>query len=278
MNRENLSNNNAAENPWTDFSMRELPTTSANSTCRFYLQEIERLGRLSKVAHFIDEKLLEDPKIYASVEDFISDNPDYAESLDDTLSQDQKTAIKEYSGFRFAWINSVMRGFWDYDKMGKKTPELEAEIRTTAHDIDAAISIAPAPKSDFITFRGTNIDAFRNYDIQNLADLKALEGQFYLEEGFTSTAIVRDKSFVERAASDLWIKQSNIEVRYHIPAESHDSLALLSHELSYNPEQTEVLLNRHTLSYISEVSIAENSHATIDALLSPRELYEPNLA
>ena len=271
MNHETLSNEKA-ENPWTNFTTRELPTTSANQTCRFYLREFERTGKLNKIAHFIDEKLNTEPKTYTSVDTFCADNPNYVEEIEN-FSQAEKSAIREYSGFRFAWINSVSRGFWDYEKMGQKTPELENEIKNTATEIESTISHAPTPETDFLTFRGTNLDSFRGYNIQNLEDLQNLEGQFYLEDGFTSTAMARDKSFAEREVSDLWIKKSDVEIRYHIPAGSHDSLALLTDELSYSPEQTEVLLNRHSLSYISNVSL-NDGHATIDALLIPREIYE----
>ena len=265
---------NSTENPWANFSTRELPTTSPNRICGFYIREVNRLGKLDELAHFIDGELEKTPKVYTSPEDFCADNPDYIEDVN-TLSYNQKSAIKEYSGFRFAWINSYLRGFWDYDKMGRKTPEAEDEIKTTAAEISTAISKAPAPQTDFVTFRGANLDGFRGYNIQSLEDLKTLEGQFHLEEGFTSTAISKDKSFIERkVSSDLWIDESNIEVIYRIPAGSHDSIALLTNELSYNPEQTEVLLNRNSLSYIHKVSV-ENGRATIHALLIPREFYEP---
>ncbi len=276
MNHENLSHDETGENPWVDFSTRKLPTTSVDQTCRFYLRGIERAGRLGKVAHFIDEKLSTEPEAYTATEAFLADNPDYQDSVDAALSESQKSAIKRYSGFSFAWINSVERGFWDYDKLGAKTPEKEAEYKADADEISVAISNAPAPEKDFLTFRGTNLDGFRSYNIQSLEDLKNLEGQFYLEDGFTSTALAHERSFSETGPDGFWIKKSDIELHYHIPAGSHDSLALFSHELSYNPEQTEVLINRHSLSFISNVSFDENGRAVVDALLIPREVYDPN--
>ncbi|MBQ6460933.1 hypothetical protein IJJ36_00650 [Candidatus Saccharibacteria bacterium] len=274
MNHENLLHDETSENPWTGFSTRELLTTSTNQTCRFYLRGIERAGRLEKVARFIDEKLNVEPEIYATTEAFFIDNPEYQDALDEVLSESQKTAIKRYSGFSFAWINSVERGLWDYDKLGAKTPEKEAEYKADADEISAAISNAPTPEKDFLTFRGTNLDGFRSYGVQNLDDLKKLEGQFYLEDGFTSTALAHERSFSETGPDSFWIKKSDIELRYHIPAGSHDSLALFSHELSYNPEQTEVLINRHSLSYISNISFDENGRVVVDALLIPREIYD----
>lgn len=272
MNHELSKNIDSSENPWENFSMRELPTTSPNQNCNLYLRQFERLGLMDKIAHFINEKLSTTPKTYTSVDEFKKDNPDYMKKLD-SLSQDEKAAIREYSGFRFAWINSYLRGFWDYEKMGLKTPELENRIKDSITKIDAAFSDAPAPDKDFLTFRGTNIDSFRSYGIQNPEDLKNLEGQLYLEEGFTSTALVKNRNFAEHKIDSQWYNDSDIEIQYHIPAGSHDSIALFDKDLSYNPEQTEVLINKNALSYIHKVQ-SENGRTVVHALLIPREIYE----
>ena len=50
-------------------------------------------------------------------------------------------------------------------------------------------------------------------------------------------------------------------------------MALLTPDLSYSPQQTEVLINRNALSYVSEVSI-EGERAVLDMLLIPRGVYD----
>lgn len=251
---------------------------SKDSACRFYLREIERSGRTEAVENYLAEKMATQPEVYDSVDEFLAENPNYMQKLSDDLSYKEKVALRSYSGYRFAWINSVARGFWDYEKMGRKTPELEEEIKDTTRTIIGAFSEAPAPEKDFLTFRGTNLDEFRSYGVREISDLAGMEGQFMLSQGFTSTAIRRDKSFAEREVSDLWIGRSNVEIRFRIPAGSHETIALLSDELSYSPQQTEVLIDHDALSYVSNVTFDKENHAVIDAILIPREVYDPKPA
>ena len=251
----------------------ELPETSPDLTCRLYLREISRLGKMEDVQKCINDCLNNEPAIYSSTEEFLTANPNYEKEVNLALSNKEKAAVRSYSGYKFAWINSIARGFWDYEKMGAKTPEVEAEIKETTREIISAIKKAPAPEKDFMTFRGTNLDGFRSYGVNTINDLAKMKGQFMLEQGFTSTAIKREKSFAEREVSDLWIGESNIEMRYHIPAGAEEILALTSDDLSYSPEQTEVLIDHDALSYVSDVNIDGNGHAVVDTILVPRSTY-----
>ncbi|MBR6505444.1 hypothetical protein IKT18_01200 [Candidatus Saccharibacteria bacterium] len=252
----------------------DLPTTSVDPTCQSYLQIINRRGKMESVKDYLSKMLTSQPKTYASADDFEKDNPDYFEIIDKTLPYSEQKALQEYSGTRFAWINSVARGIWDYDKLGRKTPELESHIKSTIQEISSAIEKAPAPKEDFVTFRGTNLDGFRNYGVRSISDLSKLQGQFMLEKGFTSTAIERDKSFADRDVSTLWIGTSNIRVNYHIPSGSRTGVALLSDDLSYSAGQTEYLINRNSLVYVSNIMFDKENHATIDAVVIPQDVYE----
>lgn len=253
----------------------ELPTTSRDWVCQLYLREIERSGKMEKVRDYLAARAMASrPDVYSSAGDFLEANPGYEQKISTSLNHAEKSAIKQYSGYRFAWINSVARGFWDYEKMGRKTPELEAEIKETTREIIGAFPKAPVPEKDFLTFRGTNLDEFRNYGVDSIANLAKMKGQFMLSQGFTSTAIAREKSFAERDVSDLWIGKSNVEIRFRIPAGSHETIALLSDELSYSPQQTEVLIDHNALSYISDVTFDKENHAVVDAILIPRDLYD----
>lgn len=254
----------------------ELPTTSPDFVCRFYLQEITRLGKMGDVLGSINQSLESTPALYGSTEEFLAANPDYDEKIDTNLSSDEKKAVKEYSSYSFAWINSVARGFWDYEKMGRKTPEMEEKIKETTRNIISAIKKAPAPTQDFMTFRGTNLDGFRAYGIEKLEDLAKLKGQFTLEQGFTSTALARDRSFVEHEENDLWVGSSNIEIHYHIPAGANEVIALTSEDLSYSPGQTEVLIDHDALNYVSDVVFDRDGHAVMDMILIPRSIYDKN--
>ena len=231
---------------------------------------------MDDVRECIEGALNKQPDVYSSTQEFLAANPGYEEKINNSLSPDEKAAVKEYSGYRFTWINSVARGFWDYEKMGRKTPEAEDKIKDTTREIIAATAKAPEIENDFMVFRGTNLDSFRNYEINDISELTKMKGQFMLEQGFTSTAIAKDRNFAERKADDSWIKESNIEIHYHIPAGTKEVIALASSDLSYSPEQTEVLFDHDSLSYITDVSFGEDGRAMIDAVLIPRSVYNTN--
>ena len=252
----------------------ELPEKSQDAMTNFYLRELKRNGSAETVLNYLNEASESEAKSYDSAEDFLAANPDYLEQVNASISSEEKAALREYSSWNFAWINSVERGFWDYEKLGKKTPEKEAQIHETSEKIDHAITAAPAPQEDFMTYRGTDLSGFSKYGVQSLEDLEQMKGQIMVESGYTSTAIARENSFVEQEGT-FWIGKSNVEMRYHIPGNKKTSIALLSDELSHSPNQTEVLLNRGMMSYISDVSFDEPNHAVVDAIVIPFELYDP---
>ena len=256
-------------------TLTELPHTSKDSMTSFYLRAIKREGKAEAVVDFINQQLEAEPKRYDSADEFLADNPNYLEQAGGSIPSEQKAALRDYSSYNFAWINTVERGFWDYEKLGRKTPEKEAECRATADKIDQAIFAAPAPAEDFETVRGTDLSGFAQFGVHNIAELAQMEGQVMVERSFTSTALKKENSFVNHG-STLWIGSGNVEMHYHLPAGYRTSIALLNHELSYSPGETEVLINRATMSYISKVEIDESGqHATMDVIVIPAEIYDP---
>lgn len=268
--------NMADTNPWENFSMRELSMESENWACNFFLEDIKRTGKTEKIAHFIDEKLAITPKQYTSADEFLEDNPGYVQDIWQHLTSPQRDAIKQYTGIDpnsgFSAVNCVARGFWDFERLGPKE-ERESKITKQINLIAGAIPLVPPAKQDYIVFRGDNLDGFKSFGVFNLQDLQKMKGQFYLDEGFHSTALLQEKSFATDKTSTLWIGESNIEVEIQIPKDSRDSIALLTEDLSYSPELTEVLLNRRTLCYISEVEVL-GQEAKMKMLVIPRDLYD----
>lgn len=255
--------------------LTELPHTSKDSMTSFYLRAIGREGKAEAVVDFINQQLEAEPKRYDSADEFLADNPNYLEQADGSISSEQKAALRDYSSYNFAWINTVERGFWDYEKLGRKTPEKEAECKATARNIDQAICAAPAPTEDFETVRGTDLSGFAQFGVHNIAELEQMEGQMMVERSFTSTALKKGNSFVGHEGT-LWIGSNNVEIHYRLPAGYKTSIAMLNNELSYSPGQTEVLINRSMLSYISNVEIDESGeHAKMDVIVVPFELYDP---
>ena len=254
--------------------MVNIPETSPDMACRFWLHDIARNGKMEDVKEFIVDKKNIEPKKYDSMEDFLNSSPNYEAESNSNLSADEKSAIKEYSGYNFSWINSVARGFWDYERMGERTKEKENNIRESIEKILEGISKSPETTEDFVTFRGTSLRNFRGYNINSLSDLKKMEGQFKLEQGFTSTTLEEENDFASKETESFLIDKPNIIMRYHIPAGTKDTIALSSEDLTYSPNQTEVLIDNNSLFYISNVNLDENNLAIVDAILIPREIYD----
>jgi hypothetical protein len=253
----------------------ELPKTSPDRMTGFYLREIQRAGKGAEVENYLNQQLNNETGGYDTAEDFLAANPNYFSQIDDAVTNEQKDALRNYSSWNFAWINSVERNQWDYEKLGRQTPEKLAAIRETADKIDQAIISAPVPKESFTTVRGTDLSAFQKFNIHSLNELEQMQGQMMVESGFVSTALNRELSFVDRG-NTLWIGEGNIEMHYRIPAGYKTSIAMLREDLSLSPEQTEVLINRGMLSYVSKVELDETgTHAKMDVVIVPSELYDP---
>lgn len=271
-------------NPWDQLQsitynpIPELPTSSPNRTCNFYLREINRLGRMNDVRTFLGSTIDRSPRTFSS------DNPaelnqfcqDYSNRLKDTIDLTNQSALKDYSGFNYKTINQVSRGQRNYDLLGAQTPEKLASAQNSINQIRQAIATAPPIETDLITHRGTNLDSFQGYNINSLSELKQLQGQFFLETGFTSTSLCSDDSFANHDFDDPLRPPCNISIEYFIPKENHEVIGLLSHATSYNPEQHEILIDQDSLSYISNVEISpDKSSAKLQMTLIPREIYDP---
>lgn len=253
----------------------ELPTTSPNSTCRSILRYIKFGKHMDDVKAFVESSQAKSYDEFPSVKNFIESNPDYVDGLKKSLTLEKQSALKRYTGFDYKLINQVARGHWDYDTLGRETPEKVASANHAIEQIEEAISTAPTPTTDFITYRGTNLDTFNGYNVNNLSDLKNLNHQFFLETGFTSTSLNPDTSFNNRNFDDPLRKACNIEIKYLIPKGYPSGICLAFNGLSWNPEQNEFLLNHYSLSYISDVKVdTTNNHASLEMTLIPSIIYD----
>ena len=115
-----------------------------------------------------------------------------------------------------------------------KNSDKKRQIKDSTQKIITAISKAPTAARDFTTFRGVSLSGFKAYGVNELADLENMKGQFMLEQGFSSTAIVWERNFAEQEVQSLWISAPNIEMRMHIPAGADNFIALTSDKLSLN--------------------------------------------
>lgn len=254
----------------------QLPASSPNRTCNFYLREIKNSGRAPAVEAFLTSALSTEYEEFSPNASYAEFAEAYSASVEEVLDPSDQAALKSYSGLGYKAINQVARGFWDYDILGRQTPEKLEEAHAAIARISHAISSAPSPDINFTTFRGTNLDSFRDYGINSLSDLTNLENQLFLETGFSSTSFISDHSFANRTFDDPLRKSCDITIKYHVPADSHEGVGLLSDHLSYSPQQNEFLINRDSLSYISKVEVApDQSSAKLEMTLIPRHIYDP---
>jgi len=253
-----------------------IPTKSPNRTCGFYLREIERQGRMPDVESFLGSALNRNYHEPASSAELDSFADEYTDLIEPYLNAEDKAALKRYSGYNYRLINQVSRGQWDYDTLGQKTPEKVTSAEEDIANIRHAINAAPAPGIDLTTHRGTNLDSFSSYGVNSLHDLTNLEGNLFLETGFTSTSLSPAHSFMGRDNFDDPLRKScNIAIEYHIPAEAKEVIGLLSTDTAYD-NQYEILIDRDSLSYVSNVEISpDQTNAKLQMTLIPRQIYDP---
>ena len=254
----------------------ELPDSSPDFDCKAMLRTIDRCGNKEKLKSYVEDMLGRSFAEYASIDDFTDKNPGFLEKTRSSVTNSDAEALREYSGYNYKYINSVLRGFWYYELLGPKTEAAEERYRETASVMERAIQKAPAIGRDMMVFRGTNLDAFKKYRISSLDELDNMKGQFYLERGFTSTSIVEDSSFAGRESFDDPLRKAcNIEMRYKIPEGCKDGIMLIGEPLAYSKTQDEYVINNFSLAYIDNVEVdKENNSAVIDCILVPRGFYD----
>ena len=200
------------------------------------------------------------------------ENPNLGEQK---LSYREAEDLRRYTGIEYKAINSVLRGYWNYDELGRKTSEKEAEIRKSAERISEIIKKTPKLHSHLKTYRGTNLDNFRGYGVENLEDLKNLDGQFFFEPGFTSTSLSREDSFFDREFEDTYRKKDDIEIEILLPSGAQDGIALNTNDLSYSKSQKEYLIDKGSLFRIMNVE-TNGETAKLTMALIPKEFADEN--
>lgn len=200
----------------------------------------------------------------------------FSESLDEfmsILSEEEFMDLRSYTGYNFRNINAILRGNWTYETNGMLTSENRENYKKLANSIKDIIGKFNMPNMDFMTFRGTTIDAFRQYGISTLTQLKSLEGNFLYEQGFTSTSILEDTCYFNKDLEDG--KKYNIEIRYLISSESNDGVLLIDNCTSYSTNQNEFLLDSGSLSKVIDVKVDQNnSIAVLTVVLIPKKIYD----
>lgn len=204
------------------------------------------------------------------IEDILDVNlfNNYIKKFSEGLSNDDLITLRHYTGYDYKNINNYLRRTWNYEDNGKYSEEIGEKYTNISLEISDLIKRFPSPDFNFYTYRGVNLNAFKQYNINSLEELVNMNNKYMYEQGFTSTSLKEDSSYFKE-------KDCDIEIRYLIPKDSRDGISLINDNLSYSTNQNEYLLDKGSLSKITQVEIdKENNKAYLNAILIPKHLYD----
>ena len=229
---------------------------------------------MSNVEEFVSGVASRDFISFDTEEQITSFFKDYMDSFYSNSSTTDIDNIRYYTGIAFNEVNELLRGMWDYNKSGMLSDDKKSELIGYSNEISNTLSKVPSNlPSDIKVYRGVSLSSFRDYGINSLEDLKNMIGNYYYESGFTSTSLLRDKSFFDRKLE--WHNNCNIEIEYSIPKECSDGLPLITDELSYSKVQSEYLINKGSLSKIIDVSFSDDgTKAYLKAVYIPKKIWD----
>lgn len=127
-----------------------------------------------------------------------------------TLTPEQESAVRRYSGSWYTPMNELLRG--------QVTPEQRASSKAYWDDVEAQAqlvqeSMAPAPRGTKV-FRGMRTDALGLGSNPSAEQIQSLVGQVLVNDAFTSTSVNRDAAFsggvhlqieVPKGSPTLWM-------------------------------------------------------------------------
>lgn len=186
------------------------------------------------------------------------------------LTKTEYLILRNYTGFNFKGINSILRNKWNKKYNGLLDEEKVYRFRSNADNISDLIKKFPKNKKAFKVYRGVTIDAFKDYGIDTLDELIFMKDNYIYEKGFTSTSLIRETSYFNKEVDgELY----NIELEIVVPKDSQEGMPLTGYELSYSPGQNEYVFDRESLIKITNVKI-ENNFAYLKGILIPKKLYK----
>lgn len=209
---------------------------------------------------------------FSSLEEVSAFFTDYLAEFYNNNSINDIDTIRAYTGIAFRRFNSLLRGTWNYDTNGLLIDDAKVEYLNLANKLSECIERSSTLPTNIKTYRGVSLERFKDYGITSLEDLNSLENKYYYDSGFTSTSLVRDKSFFNRELE--YHEFCNIEIEYLIPEEANDGIPLIDDNLSYSKVQNEYLINKGSLSKIIDVEISPDGKlAYIKTVLIPQKMW-----
>ena len=238
---------------------------SSDYVTNLYLKEIEKEKAL------LDSYVIDAQKRYFisftesdNLMDIFSDNLN-------GLNYDNLSNLRDYTGYKYRKINSILRGIVASDEIGVVTSSEKDELASLESSISEIIEMNSQLPSNIKTYRGTTIEQFVQFGIYSLEELAKLKGEFMYEPSFTSTSLLRNRSFF-KSKSD-YHDICNIEIEYLIPEESNCGIPLVGYDMSYSSEQKEYLIDKGTVTKILDVTYDEDGFAHLRALHIPKHIW-----
>lgn len=197
------------------------------------------------------------------------------EEIKDTpvVDNDALKYLQEYSSYNYININNALRNKWNYEVNGSF--EQRDKFYQDGKKLIDIITKYQKSYGNFITYRGTNLNAFKEYGVSSLEDLKSLENTCLFDLGFISTSIVEEDCYFGKNYNH---ELNNIKIKYFIPEEFEDGI-FLGNEKDYDitlfKKEKEYVINASNLAIVNQVSInKEENQALIEAVMIPKKIYD----
>lgn len=227
-----------------------------------------------EIKRYILEISSKEAYVFKSKKEIEETLKEFLNTYDKRLDEFDRESLMNYQGLGFRKINSILRGVWDYEKNGKLTPEIKREAHIMSENLRIALLKTPTLPFTMKTYRGVSIATFYQSGITKLEELEYLKGKYFYEEGFTSTSLIRERSFFINKPS--FGEDCNIEIEYIIPEDSCDGVLLDATITGYETNQSEFLINSSTLFQVMDVEVDKNTNtARIKLFLIPQKLWNP---
>lgn len=241
---------------------------SSDSTTRTVLRMIGE-EELIRIDEYVDDLLTKDYISFSNENDVFK----YFNELLNQVSQEDCKYLRYYTGIDYNQINSLLRGYWDYEKSGILTNEKKQEYLNLANKIKEIIdSINNVSLLDnFKTYRGINISSLRRYGVNNINDVLNLKGQYLYDKAFTSTSLIRNNSFFNKELE--YHSPCNVEIEYLFPKENVEGFPLITNDTSYSNIQSEFLINSGSLVKVVDVQIIDNN-AYMKVVYIPHKIWD----
>lgn len=226
--------------------------------------------KLQEIEKYIQKITKDEYMTFQSSEEIRNYLEAFSNEYLEKLSQEEIESIFLYTSYHFRNVNAVLRNNWNYEVNGKLTEETRKENWLMAETIRKALLKVPRLPFPIKAYRGVTVDAFKNYQINNLEELKLLQGRYLYEEGFTSTTLLREQSFF--ANKTHWGSPANIEIEYFIP--QSDDGVLLTSSMSASSNQQEFLVNSSSVFKVLNVDVdLEKGIAKMQVVLIPYSIW-----